>query len=368
MASFDYEKFRQLPLPTERQITANWQRPFGPPVVSVVCLTYNQEAYIEDAIRGFLTQETEFPFEVIIHDDASTDGTQAVVRGYQRRYPSLIKAIFQKENQYSKGTIKVGRIAAGAASGKYIALCEGDDFWIDKRKLSIQVQALRANPKHKICFHRCVVLSGNDSLKEKFRDFLLYPRRPAVVSAKVMVVGEGGYVPTASIMLDRLFYISFPEWYDDCPVGDYFVQVLCSHPMGAIFVPQRMCFYRTFANGSWSSGRRKVSVGERINFIVRMKLSFEALDRNLNNDFSVELRDVQDLSVLYIMRKGGCSHGEIRELFDLCSESKSKRILLFFLGSGRGDSGVFRCALVFLYVMKKARQHLNIFASHYVGS
>lgn len=364
MPSFDYEKFRQLPLPTERQITANWQRPFGPPVVSVVCLTYNQEAYIEDAIRGFLTQETEFPFEVIIHDDASTDGTQAVVRGYQIRYPSLIKAVLQKENQYSKG-LKVGRIAAGAAIGKYIALCEGDDFWIDKRKLSIQVRAFRENPGRNICFHRCVTSSpGSDSLKEKIRDIIFYPGRSAIVPAKVIAVGDGGYVPTASIMMVRSFYLDFPQWYDSCPVGDYFVQVLCSHPMGAIFVPQRMCFYREFAIGSWSSKAVMQAAGERLERSIRMKSYFELLDGYLSRNCSAELRDVYDLSVLNGIRTRASTKLEKLASLELCWDSRRKRVLLFLLDRGFGESIVFKYALFSIYVMSKSRQYLRIFMSH----
>jgi len=362
--SFDYEKFRQLPLPTEGQITAKWHRPFELPVVSVVCLTYNQEAYIEDAIRGFLTQETEFPFEVIIHDDASTDGTQAVVCGYQRRYPNLIRAVFQQENQYSKG-LKVGRIAAAAASGKYIALCEGDDFWIDRKKLAIQVQAFGENPGRNICFHRCVTSSpGSDSLKEKIRDIIFYPGRSAIVPAKVIAVGDGGYVPTASIMMVRSFYLDFPQWYDSCPVGDYFVQVLCSHPMGAIFVPQRMCFYREFAIGSWSSKTVTQTAGERLERSIRMKSYFELLDSYLSEDCSTELEEVYDLSVLNGIRTRACTALEKLASLELCWDSRGKRGLLFLLDRGFGESIVFRYALFSIYVLGKSRQYLKIFMSH----
>lgn len=367
MPHFNYEKFRQLPLPTEEEVTANWSGSFARPVVSIVCITYNQQLYIEDAIRGFLIQETVFPFEVLIHDDASTDDTAAIVRKYQSRYPNIIRAIVQYENQYSKG-VKVTSLVSSLANGKYLALCEGDDFWIDKRKLAIQVQALRSNPNHKICFHRCLdSSSGIDGLKKKVRDFLWYPRRPCVVSANVVAVGDGGYVPTASLMVDRLSYSNFPQWYDDCPVGDYFLQVLCADPLGAIFVPQRMCFYRVFSVGSWSSKATLQSADERLKRFVTMKSCLEMLGNYVKSDCTAELRDVYDLSVLNCFRNRVSFNVEKQALLELYSDSKGKQILSYLLGQGLGESLVFECALLSIYVINKSRQFFKIFMSHAAG-
>ena len=102
------------------------------PLVSICCLTYNHAPYIRDAIEGFLMQKTNFPVEILIHDDASTDGTADIIREYETRYPDIIKPIYQTENQYSKG-VKISReYQFSRARGKYIALCEGDDYWTDK--------------------------------------------------------------------------------------------------------------------------------------------------------------------------------------------------------------------------------------------
>lgn len=121
------------------------------PLVSICCITYNHEKYIRDAIESFLMQETDFPFEIIIHDDASTDKTAEIIREYERKYPELIKPIYQTENQYSKG-LRVSLLTYKKAKGKYIAFCEGDDYWTDPLKLQKQVTFLEKNPDYVITY------------------------------------------------------------------------------------------------------------------------------------------------------------------------------------------------------------------------
>lgn len=121
------------------------------PLVTVVCLTYNQEAYIAETIKGFVSQHTNFHFEIIIHDDASTDSTLSVVMQYQERYPELITVISQEKNIYSKG-VRVPALVFSHARGRFIAYCEGDDFWVDPHKLQKQADLLLDNPKIGVVF------------------------------------------------------------------------------------------------------------------------------------------------------------------------------------------------------------------------
>ena len=110
-----------------------------PLMVTIQCLTFNHEPYIRQCLDGFVMQKTNFRFEAVVHDDASTDGTAAIVREYAEKYPDIIKPILETENQYSKGDGILGRIMAENRKGKYIAICEGDDYWIDPLKLQKQV-------------------------------------------------------------------------------------------------------------------------------------------------------------------------------------------------------------------------------------
>lgn len=121
------------------------------PLVSISCITYNHAPYIRQCLDGFIMQKTNFAYEILIHDDASTDGTIAVIREYEHKYPDVIKPIYEVENQWSKG--RVGSIIFNIprAQGKYIALCEGDDYWIDPFKLQKQVDFLEKNKNYDLC-------------------------------------------------------------------------------------------------------------------------------------------------------------------------------------------------------------------------
>jgi glycosyltransferase involved in cell wall biosynthesis len=124
------------------------------PVVTIRCITYNHGNFIRDAIEGFLMQETAFPVEIIIHDDASTDGTAEIVKEYADKHPQLFRTILQKENQYSSGNWPTVRnMLISMSRGEFIALCEGDDYWICKQKLQKQVDILDANPDISLVFH-----------------------------------------------------------------------------------------------------------------------------------------------------------------------------------------------------------------------
>ncbi|MEL7559446.1 glycosyltransferase family 2 protein [Stutzerimonas chloritidismutans] len=135
----------------EHELMANWGNRRDP-LLSIVCLTYNHADFIRETLEGFLRQKTDFPFEVIVHDDASTDNTAAIIREYAARYPSVIKPIYQRENQYRLGVPFSTRLFA-QASGRYIAYCEGDDYWTDPRKLQLQVDFLEKHRDYVMTYH-----------------------------------------------------------------------------------------------------------------------------------------------------------------------------------------------------------------------
>lgn len=116
------------------------------PLVTIRCLVYNHEPYLRQCLDGFVMQKTDFPFEAIVHDDASTDRSAEIIREYAEKYPNIIKPIFETENQYSKRNGSIRRIMNEHTRGKYVALCEGDDYWIDPYKLQKQVDFLERHP------------------------------------------------------------------------------------------------------------------------------------------------------------------------------------------------------------------------------
>lgn len=126
------------------------------PLVSICCVTYNHAPFIRKCLDGFLMQETSFPVEILIHDDASTDGTDEIIREYSGRFPDVIYPLFESENQYGKGQHnEIDFYNYRRARGKYIAYCEGDDYWTDSRKLQKQVDFMENHPAFSVCFHRC---------------------------------------------------------------------------------------------------------------------------------------------------------------------------------------------------------------------
>lgn len=128
-------------------------------LVAINCLTYNHEPYIRQCLEGFVTQKTKFRFVAIVHDDASTDNTAKIVREYADKYPDIIKPIFETVNQYSKKDGSLDRIikqAINETNCKYIAVCEGDDYWTDPFKLQKQIDFLENNPEYTMCFHNAI--------------------------------------------------------------------------------------------------------------------------------------------------------------------------------------------------------------------
>lgn len=137
-------------------------------LVSIICEVYNHEPYLRECLEGFVMQQTNFLYEILIHDDASTDGSVAIIREYEQKYPHLFKPIYQKENQYSKGVSIWRDIQIPRAQGKYIAICEGDDYWTDPLKLQKQVDILEADETLMACCTDCSVVDNHSALlKEK---------------------------------------------------------------------------------------------------------------------------------------------------------------------------------------------------------
>ncbi len=139
------------------------------PLVSICSITYNQAPYIRECLDSFIMQKTDFPFEIIINDDCSTDGTTEIIMEYAEKYPDLIHPIFHDENQYQKGVRGMFlRFVFPKARGKYIALCEGDDYWTDPLKLQKQVDILENNPHLSICATDCISLNMTTGTKKYY--------------------------------------------------------------------------------------------------------------------------------------------------------------------------------------------------------
>ncbi len=191
--------------------------------VTVRCITYNQKDYIRQCLDGFVMQRTNFRFEAIVHDDASTDGTDEIVREYAEKYPDIIKPIFETENQYSKHDGSLGRIMNANTRGKYVAICEGDDYWTDPLKLQKQADFLDANPQCSLTYHACKNVFStpckvNSLTGENVKDFysdvdfvIHYPFQTATVMYRKEILDSDLYKKAQAIGCvfgDVLLYFS----------------------------------------------------------------------------------------------------------------------------------------------------------------
>ena len=219
-------------------------------LVSVWCQTYNHEAYIKDAIEGFLAQKVNFSYEIIIHDDASTDRTADIVKEYEQRYPDRIRGIYQEENQYSKNWLStkwIYELMAKNCKGKYIAVCEGDDYWIDVQKLQIQTDYLEQHPECVMTIHNGIVVN--------YENNRICPKN---LYENDCVVSEGDIIKQKIIPLTasgvyRHRIVEMHSFYLELGVGDY-TCLLYSLTKGSIYYFNRiMSVYRFMHSDSWTS-------------------------------------------------------------------------------------------------------------------
>lgn len=241
----------------ESVITERWHASAEQPTVSICCITYNHEDYIRTALDSFLAQKTDFAFEILIHDDASTDKTTDIIREYEARYPNIIKPLIQTKNQRS---IKKGinpRFNFPRARGKYIATCEGDDYWISADKLKSQVKLLAQDKTLSMVFHP--VYDFNNMTAQTMLAGNHYPDDKIVPTRKI-IRGRGGYIPTTSIMFEARHKDVITELFNqnNFPVGDYFIQSYLALIGKVGYQNQIMATYRRYANSSWSNEQQNI--------------------------------------------------------------------------------------------------------------
>ena len=213
------------------------------PIVSIGCLTFNHEAYIRVALESFLAQRTTFPIEIIVHDDASTDRTAAIVDEYLVKYPNQFVWVAQNENQYSKGVRGItARFVFPRARGRYIALCEGDDYWTDPLKLQAQVDFLEAHPEFWGVFHETHQIDADGRVTRVFAD-----TAPDVMTAEDTLAMYAPFHTSSLLFRNQLG--SLPDWYYTVVSGDMALfSIIASHgPLKKL--PGVMSVYRKHAHG-----------------------------------------------------------------------------------------------------------------------
>lgn len=220
------------------------------PLVAIQCLVYNHEPYLRECLNGFVSQQTDFSFVAIVHDDASSDNSTAIIREYAERYPNIIKPIYEVENQWSKNDDSFLRIISKALENtqcKYIAICEGDDFWTDPLKLQKQVDILEADESLMACCTNSSVVDEQGNVLEKRWAKPIVPNSNEGKYTLRDFFDQGHSYPTASVVYRRSH---FNEINAKCKVmqnpylGDWtlWIAILCFGDM--YYLDEVTCAYR----------------------------------------------------------------------------------------------------------------------------
>lgn len=243
-------------------------------MVFVSCMTYNHSLYIKEALDGFCMQQTNFPFVCCIYDDASTDGEPAIIKDYLSEIFDLHNEIvrceetedyslifarhktnsncyfavyFMKYNHYQIKKSKIPYSSEWRDISKYYSICEGDDYWTDPLKLQKQVDFMESHPEHSLCFHAHTNLIGGEKVETK-----RYEALNEDVPVEDIILGDGGFMATASMLYRPDLITNVPEWRKKAKTGDYSLALHLATVGKVGYLPDNMSCYRVATNGSWT--------------------------------------------------------------------------------------------------------------------
>lgn len=241
---------RRFRLRSELEIMSEWTE-MPVPLVSICCATFNHVNWLEDAIRGFLAQETTFPFEIIIRDDASTDGTTDVLKKYAALYPNIIRPLINESNRYSLGE-RPSHVWPQLVRGKYVALCEGDDYWISPTKLSKQVALLEIRRDAVMCVARSHVCNIDKHTKR-----LIYLRTTTESSHSSINDSEldNIYYHTSTYLIKSINFceVMNKHFVGQTVFGDTAMRALLIEHGPFVCLPDVVSVYRVTGEGIWTS-------------------------------------------------------------------------------------------------------------------
>lgn len=294
--------------------------------VSIICNTFNQEDYIVDAIDSFIKQRTNFKFEILIHDDASNDDTVKIIKEYETKHPDLIKPIYEKENQYSQG-ISIMDIQINRARGKYIAFCEGDDYWTDDSKLQLQYDILEKHSNIDMVAHHVAKV---ESVTKKKIGEIIATNEEEILSIEQVISGGGGFVGTNSLFFRKSVLNPKPNIRKKLEL-DYTIQIAGALKGGIYYIPKVLSAYRICAKGSWTNSmiQNKSRLINSQKQIIDMLLYFNK-DSNYLYDATIQ-ETIRKIEFIICELEGKIDLMKSNRYRDLYSELSLKRRIIIRL-------------------------------------
>lgn len=255
--------------------------------VSVICNTYNHGPYIREALEGFVMQKTNFKFEVLVHDDASTDNTADIIREFEKKYSDIIKPIYQTENQYSKGISITTAYVIPRVKGRYIAFCEGDDYWTDPLKLQKQYDEMEKNLGVDMCAHGAIRVRANNG---KTEGVISRGNEKCIFNVAEIIAGGGGFVATNSLFYRKELAENEPDFRKFCPY-DYALQIQGALRGGILYLPDNMSAYREGVPGSWTKRMATVEYSDiQTNRLITM---LDMVDQETHGKYTTIINKAQ---------------------------------------------------------------------------
>lgn len=242
-------------------------------ILTVLCTTYNHGMYIRDALESFVSQETSFRYKVLVHDDASTDETADIIREYAAKYPDIIYPICQKENQYSKGVKIVERFMVPFVEGKYIARCEGDDYWCDNNKLQTQVDFLETHPDYVACVHNTRLINMKTNKRRN-----MYTGCDGDIHLEDVITKGSACYHTSSLVYRVEYLSNRPDFTTKVKgVGDYPLSIYLALSGRVKYFGKVMSCYRYATRGSWS--QRNNTIAKKVNVVKNIITMLESANQ-----------------------------------------------------------------------------------------
>lgn len=251
------------------------------PKVSICVQTYQHAGFIEKCLDGLLSQKTDFPFEILLGEDCSTDGTREICKEYAQANPDKIRLfLHERENNISINGRPSGRFNflnnLKNVRGKYFAICEGDDYWCDEHKLQIQHDFMESNIDYAICFHGVDILSNGQFRRSHIETDISD-------TSLITDLARKNYIHTCSCFYRNCLEEVFPDFFRSVPFLDYVMHMYISRHGKIKYLSEPMAVYRIHRDGLWSGA-------SRIHQLSNLVQTLETLCEYFSNDPDISLQ------------------------------------------------------------------------------